>query len=98
VYDDLTVWEEALPAVYFAQCGVDGPIKIGWTAGPVESRLRQLQVGSPEELRLLGILHTEEAAELERELHERFATYRVRGEWYRPEGELEAFLQTYLRS
>lgn len=94
--DAVEVWEEALPAVYFAQCGEEGPVKIGWTAGPVEARLRQLQVGSPEELRLLGTLHTEDAAELERELHGRFASYRVRGEWYQAEGELLAFLQIYL--
>lgn len=63
---------------YFIQAG-DGPVKIGSTHGDPNRRLKELQTGSSEPLRLLGTL---DGAEWERELHERFAEWRLHGEWF----------------
>lgn len=68
--------------VYFAQAGHAGPIKIGVADEP-ETRVASLQTGNHETLVLLatalgGIAY-------ERELHDRFADWRVRGEWFAPD-------------
>lgn len=68
--------------VYFVQCGEDdGPIKIGSTAD-VDKRLSQLQVGCPFDLTLLASILVEDAEEVERELHARFRSFHIRGEWF----------------
>lgn len=64
--------------VYFIGCG-RGPIKIG-VATDVLARLHDLQTGCPYELRLLGKIPGSKAAE--RALHNVFAAFRVRGEWF----------------
>ena len=63
---------------YFIQAG-DGPVKIG-RATDVAARLRELQVGNPEKLKILC------ATKLlsEAQAHELFAEDRLRGEWFRP--------------
>jgi Meiotically up-regulated gene 113 len=66
--------------IYFAQAGIDGPIKISWSKIPHE-RLSALQTASPFELAVLALL--EGTKEDERRLHERFAGYRLKGEWFR---------------
>lgn len=75
--------------VYFVQCGVVGPIKIG-SAGDVTRRVAALQTGTPERLRVIarapGV-----GVEGERELHRRFAHRRIRGEWFRPSPDLLNF-------
>lgn len=78
--------------VYFIQEDVpQGPIKIGhgWR---VLDRLRGLQVGNPRPLCLVATMRGGKAAE--RELHARFKALHIRGEWYRPEPELIAFLES----
>jgi hypothetical protein len=68
--------------VYFIQCGPDGaPIKIGRTADMAQ-RLQDLQVGCPFDLLLLSSLFVDDAEQLERGLHHRFAAQRIRGEWF----------------
>jgi hypothetical protein len=77
--------------VYFVQSGSGGPIKIGKTSGKPGNRLTGLRCGSAEELQLLGVI--QDAPEiLEKELHKRFSTLRVRGEWFRPDVELLHFI------
>ncbi len=72
--------------VYFVEAVGTGCVKVGFTGGHIENRLRDLACVSPHELRLLatmlGGLGEEQA------LHIRFAPLRVRGEWFRHEGEL----------
>lgn len=55
------------------------PVKIG-VARSVETRLAELQIGSPLPLHL--IWKTRAGRSLERALHERFAVYRIHGEWF----------------
>ncbi|MFD3678591.1 GIY-YIG nuclease family protein [Streptomyces sp. NPDC058613] len=52
--------------------------KVGRTTVTLKSRLAQLQTGQP--ARLLPLLDVE--GDYEAALHERFAEYRVRGEWF----------------
>ena len=59
-------------------------VKIG-KANNVNDRLRDLQVGNPEELRLVGIIECQNeshAIRLEKFLHTEYANYRYRGEWF----------------
>ncbi|MCY0930895.1 GIY-YIG nuclease family protein [Streptomyces sp. H27-H1] len=60
--------------------GVEGSpqTKIGRTTGALKSRVSQLQTSH--HARLLPLLDVE--GDYERALHERFAHYRVRGEWF----------------
>lgn len=80
--------------VYFIQAGESGPIKIG-EADDVPQRLRELQTGNPEELRLLGLLAWRPGLEVD--LHCRFYLEHVRGEWFRPAPELLAFIAELCR-
>jgi hypothetical protein len=80
---------EAAPTfVYFARAA-GGPIKIGLSRSP-QLRIDHLATGSPEDLRLLAVVPGNR--ERERQLHERFAAHRVRGEWFAPEPELLDFI------
>ena len=76
--------------IYFIESGWLGPIKIGYTNGPVEARLRGLSTAHHQALTVLlqlpGDLRTE------RELHERYARHRLRGEWFKPAPDLLAFI------
>ena len=53
-------------------------VKIGYTGGVPLKRLASLQTGQPMALSLLWSI----PVDIEDELHERFAAYRVRGEWF----------------
>lgn len=75
---------------YFVQCVHSRRIKIGWTGGRLKRRFGQLQTGSASPLSLILSLPGDRA--LERRLHERFARHRLRGEWFRPDPELLAFI------
>lgn len=67
-------------------------VKIGWTRDTATSeRLRALQVASPLELRLVVSIVGGEARE--RAMHEQFAEYRVRGEWFERRGRLAAWIE-----
>ena len=69
--------------IYFIQEGKRGAIKIGHTYGVnIKRRFQNLQTAHCRVLHVLGTqdgtLHDEDS------LHERFAPYHVRGEWFRP--------------
>lgn len=74
--------------VYFIQRGSSGPIKIGKSTGNPKERLRELQISSPERLYLIGFIHG-----VERDVHERFATLRISGEWFSPNEDLIRFVR-----
>jgi hypothetical protein len=78
------------PEVYFIQSDA-GPIKIGHSDVGARSRLSQLQTSSPIGLKLLKVLPG--TIKLERELHRKFAQYRLRGEWFQPSPELLEFIK-----
>jgi hypothetical protein len=72
--------------VYFV--GAPGMVKIGRSRNP-HDRLVGLRSGIPLPLELLAVLPD---GSQERELHERFAHLRLKGEWFRREAELEEFI------
>lgn len=76
--------------IYFIQVGTSGPIKIGYSGGPIERRLAALQTGHHEPLRLLASLDGDRSTEAE--LHRRFHTHRRSGEWFDPHPDLIQFI------
>lgn len=62
-------------------------VKIGLASDPAV-RLADLQVGSPVRLVLRGSHMTDDADGLERELHDKYADLRSRGEWFRVDDRL----------
>jgi hypothetical protein len=84
--DDL---DECSVFTYFAQRGVDGPVKIG-RAGDVRRRMSQLQGGCSERLIVRGVI----SADVEKTLHERFRSKRMSGEWFRVDAELEDYMSS----
>ena len=75
--------------VYFVQQGADGPIKIG-TAVDVVKRLDHLMAANSAELVVRAIIPG--GAEIEGELHIRFARHVIRGEWFRPDPEIVEYM------
>lgn len=80
--------------VYFIQCGDAGPIKIG-IAQNVERRLADLEIASPYPLRLLGVVSG--GQEREGELHRRFASQILKGEWFSPSSELLGYIEIHAK-
>lgn len=70
-------------------------VKIGFTAGCVYARCSSLQTGCPFPLNVLtyavGTIQDEQA------LHDRFAAYRVHGEWFAFEGSLQGYVLDLMR-
>lgn len=69
--------------VYFIFRVSDGvyATKIG-VSSSVEKRRRELQTGSPDELKVAGFIKTDDAYALEKALHAHFAEHHLRGEWF----------------
>ncbi len=65
--------------VYFIRQGVTGPVKIG-VAADIVKRVRQLQTNQPVPLRIIRVVEGDPV--VERELHRRFHSLRVSGEWF----------------
>jgi hypothetical protein len=74
---------------YFVQGETTRLIKIGRSVDPY-ARMKDLQKGSPDTLRMLAILDQD----YEGELHLKFSQHRVRDEWFRPAPELLAFVES----
>jgi hypothetical protein len=66
--------------IYYIACTATERLKIGYTRGEPEVRLKQLQTGSAAPLRLIAC--HQGTPDDERSLHEEFAEERVRGEWF----------------
>jgi len=65
-------------------------VKIG-ISRDVVARVAALQVGAPEEIRIIAVLDGWEAEE--RALHIRFEQYRLKGEWFRKTGDLADWIE-----
>ncbi len=78
-------------SVYFIQAET-GQIKIGYTTYLITERLNTLQVGCPVELKLL--LTVPGTERLEKALHQKFAAFRIRGEWFAPDASLREFIES----
>jgi hypothetical protein len=83
-------WKNLRGVVYFLQVAPAGPIKIGFTSGPVHNRIRALQQSSPHELKWLGFFagtpKDEQAA------HKLLAASQCRCEWFHPTFEVLSFV------
>lgn len=66
--------------IYFAHAPAVARVKIG-SSRDIDHRIRNLQVLSPVEVELVGVL-PHQPADRERQLHDRFDTWRERGEWF----------------
>jgi hypothetical protein len=78
-----------LGEIYFI-ADAAGFIKIGFSTD-TRGRQSRLQTGSSAELKLVGRMAG--SKRMEAELHHRFRSLRVRGEWYRPEKILLDFIR-----
>lgn len=76
--------------IYAIQCGEGGPIKFGVAKNPAE-RLRELQTGCPERLRLLVSVNIQHRCE--RIIHGWLREERVRGEWFSPGWKAKSVLE-----
>jgi len=76
------------PGVYVV--GFDEYVKIG-VSNCLYERILGLQETLPAELIVHAIL--EGGRKLERELHDRYQPYRLRGEWFRNEGTLKQWIE-----
>lgn len=83
-------WKNLRGVVYFLQVMPAGPIKIGFTSGPVHNRIRALQQSSPHELKWLGFFSGK--PEDERAAHKYLADSRCRCEWFYPTLEVLSFV------
>ncbi len=72
--------------IYFIQSGQRPYVKIGFCGDDARVRMACLQVGSVEQLTLIGTVQGE--ASDEREWHRKFDYLRVRGEWFEYTPEL----------
>jgi hypothetical protein len=77
--------------IYFIRCGAKGPIKIGFSASNPLGRLGSMQTAHHVSLTLVACMEGTGADE--KELHARFKHLRLRGEWFRPQPDLVAFIR-----
>ena len=66
-------------------------VKIGFTDGKPQDRLRMLQTGSP--MKLSVVAQMSGTMREERALHRRFAAQRAEGEWFRREGAVAEWIK-----
>lgn len=71
--------------VYFFQCETTRRIKIGWARHP-ECRLQDIKGMSPTQISIAAAYRGTPVDE--KRAHEKFATYRLHGEWFNPSDEL----------
>jgi hypothetical protein len=74
-----------------------GRVKIGQT-GDVQDRLQKCQTGNAETLTVLGWYCVTAWELFESSVHERFAKFRIRGEWFKRTPEIDAFIAKHCTS
>ena len=77
--------------VYFILDKQSGAVKIGASSNP-DQRLKGLQTAHPFELRLLFYVEGKE-----RDYHDEFVRFHLRGEWFRYTGRLREFCEDGIR-
>lgn len=78
--------------VYFIHAPSEGLVKIGYSAGHPDCRLKMLRIGSPVPLERLAFVRGGMASE--REIHARFRHLRRHGEWFQFTDEIGELLRT----
>jgi len=76
--------------IYFIGTEDGHSIKIGYADDP-RARLDTLQTGCPQRLALLAYM--DGGPHEERALHKRLAAHRIRGEWFKPNPELDEIMK-----
>lgn len=71
--------------VYLILCHEDNTCKIGFSAYP-KARLKAIQTSVPKKLILYAVIQGE--ALKEKDLHEKFKDYRLKGEWFQAHPEI----------
>ena len=72
-----------MSCVYFIRHKTTKPIKIGYTEKETPlDRIATMETGSPFGIELLGFIETNNAKKLEIELHEKYDSFRTKGEWF----------------
>ena len=87
--------QETVAYVYFVQASKSKRIKIGSAIEP-KKRLKSLQTGSPEKLKLLTTIEFKskpQASAMERLFHKKFNNLRTAGEWFECAEELKECLE-----
>ena len=74
---------------YFIQSKKDSDIKIGYTQKKPISRLKALQTGNPETLKIVGLIE----GNVEKYLHKKFYGLRLNGEWFKCRKSLIRYIQ-----
>lgn len=96
IHEKLQLWGilpiERQGTVYFIQSELKDSIKIGYTSGNPEVRRKSLQTGHSHKLKVIATLPGK--PEYEKELHKRFAKYRLHGEWFECHPDILAFIST----
>jgi len=77
-------------AIYIIRGTVTGHVKIGYS-GNVERRLQNIQTACSEPIELLEVCPLGDRS-TERRLHRQFRWYRIHGEWFKPEGDMWAWV------
>ena len=77
-------------SVYFVRAK-NGPVKIGYTSGKPEKRMRDLRVAMFAELELVGFIEGDRA--LEKSLHRQFKEHKIRGEWFDFAGAVAEYIK-----
>lgn len=80
------------PFVYFIYCRDANAVKIGTAKDPL-ARFAELQVANPYRLYLREVVVG--GRSLERHLHDHFADWHIRGEWFREADAILAFAGAY---
>ena len=84
-----------LRTIYFLQLGNNGPVKIGITKY-LEPRIQSIQGCVPVPLQLVLTLRGNRL--LEKKLHDRFAKYKIQGEWYELGDALRDFINEQIQA
>lgn len=77
--------------IYLIACEQPLSVKIGFTTKHPRARLKQLQTGNPNKLKLIGWFPG--SLQAEREIHESMAEFRLQGEWFKLVPEASAALE-----
>ena len=85
-------WYETKGTVYVAWMQGSEFVKVGFTTGDPEKRVRAAQHGCPTPVLLIGWKAAARAEE--RDFHERFRAQRACGEWFRMNAEMKAVLSS----
>ena len=86
--------------IYFAICRAgknpskNDKVKIGISRNP-EKRISNLQTGSPYDIFIWYKFPVKSAKIMERNLHEKFKYFRIKGEWFKMHKTIEEFVEIH---